>query len=416
MTEEELIKKLNSYADDPYFGAMTNEKLEAGWTKVASAIGANPKMEQVHYTWQDYAQYGVFLFRENMVRPMAVGFATLAVLLGGWTGMVGASFDAVPGDVLYPVKIANEKAQLSLAFSGERKVKLHAEFASRRLDEVVAISASDHPEKEEQVKVAMNNFTREVEAVSQQIEELKADDLEGAAELVMILDRKVEEYETVIEQSKGDIGEEVAVVEGVVENADTQVVEVLVENQEVNQEEESAEDLQKKFQKDYAEINQRLNLSVGRIASIEDILYEYYLEGEADYYSAVDQGEDILRQIKPELHDAMDVMAVGGYRGAFEKIAEIYDQLDQVETDLAAIEIEITTQISALAVEEENEAEAEGNDTRKGVTPEDNAVTGVSSDEIDLELTDEGEAVSDSELTPVSDTPETDASSVSELD
>jgi len=403
MTEEELIKKLNSYADDPYFGAMTNEKLEAGWSKVASVIGANLKMEKPSYTWQDYAQYGVFMFRENMVRPMAVGFATLAVLFGGWTGMVGASFDSVPGDVLYPVKIANERAQLSLAFSGERKVKLHTEFASRRLDEVVAISASDHPEKEEQVKMAMSSFTREVEAASQQINDLKENDLGSAAELVMILDRKVGEYETVIEQSKDDIGEEVIIVEETVDNADIQVVQVLVENQEANQEEKiSDEDLQKKFQKDYAEINQHLNLSVGRIAAIEDTLFNYYLEGESDYYLTVNEIESVLRDIKPTLQEAMNVMAAGGYRGAFDTVSEIYSQLDQVEKDLAVIEIEIIAQVSALLqIDEEVDLEEE---TIEEVTEE------VTEPEINLELTEDGEAISDSELTPVSDTPEIDAS------
>ena len=401
-TEKEVIALLEKYRDHPYLGAMSEEQIKVGKNRLMVAIGGDPNAAPRKYGFREYADYGVHLFRENMVRPMAVGFATLAVLLGGWTGMVGASFDAV-----YPVKIANEKAQLSLAFSGERKVKLHAEFASRRLDEVVAISTSDHPEKEEQVKVAMSNFTREVEAVSQQIEELKVDDLESAAELVMILDRKVEEYETVIEQSKDEIGEEVAVVEEVVENADTQVVEVLVENQEVNQEEESAEDLQKRFQKDYADINQRLNLSVGRIASIEDILYEYYLESEIEYNVAVNEIESVLRNIKPALHEAMNIMAVGGYRGAFDIVRDIYSQLGQVEIQLATIEIDITSQVSALmqveepVVEEPVEVEVEEL---------------VEEVEIDLELNEEGEAVSDNGLTPVSDTSETDASSVSELD
>ncbi len=411
MTEEELIKKLEDCADHPYFGAMTDEQLESGWSKVALAIGADPKMEQPNYTWKDYSQYGVYLFRENMVRPLAVGFASLAILLGGWTGMVGASFDSVPGDVLYPVKIANEKVQLSLAFSDEQKTKLHVEFASKRLDEVVIISSSDSSEKEEQVRIAMNSFTNEIETVNQKIEEMKVSDLEGAAELVKIVDTKVAEYEDVLEQSEVDFADaeltEIASAIEVVEEADTQVVEVMVENQEATQEEGDAEDLQKKFQRDWNEINNRTNLSVGRLASIEDILYEYYLEGEVEYYTTVSEAETALREVKPELHDAMNIMAAGGYRGAFDIIQEIFEVLDGVEDQIATMELEIIAQVSALSQEEETE-ELKNLGTEEPIEVETEA-----ENKIDLELTEEGSV----ELAPVAtkEAVETDASSDSEL-
>jgi hypothetical protein len=350
MTEQELIKKLEEYSEHPYFGAMSDDQMQATWSKVADKIGVNSEMDTQSYTWSDYAQYGVFLFRENMVRPLAVGFASMAVLLGGWTGMVGASFDSIPGDVLYPVKIANEKAQLSLAFSGERKVKLHAEFASRRLDEVVAINTSDHPEKDLQVKVAMDSFAKEVEAVNQRIDELKESDLEGAAELVMIMDRKVGEYEAVIEQTKDQFGQEMAVVEDAVDSADDQVLDVLVENQEANQEPQASEDLQQKFQQEYAEINQRVNLSVGRIASIEMTLDQADFESVQDYSVMIDQAETELNLIKPALHDAMNVLAAGGFRSAFDMTSDIFSRLEVVENALTETELEIISQINAPVV------------------------------------------------------------------
>ena len=390
MDVNEFIKLMEQHKDDPRLGAMTEEEIQAGKRKLLFAIGGNPNLPAPKYGFQEYAQYGMHLFRENMVRPLAIGFAALAVLLGGWTGMVGASFDSVPGDVLYPVKIANEKAQFSLAFSNERKAKLRVEFASNRLEEAVSLALSTEPEKESQVKGAIENFTREIEAVSQQIEELKESDLHTAAELAKIVESKVDEYEGVIEQNENELAEgektEMAVALEAVEDADSQVVDVMVENQEVNQGEEAAEDLQKKFQKNYTEINDRVNLSVGRLASIEDILLEYVLENEFDYSAQVNQAEATLKDIKPQLHNAMNILAVGGYRGAFDLVREIFSQLDQVELEIATIEIDITAQVSAIIQELNNETEV------KVVEP-----------------------IVDSELTSVSTGVEIDAGSVSEL-
>ncbi|MFH1315131.1 MAG: DUF5667 domain-containing protein [Candidatus Uhrbacteria bacterium] len=411
MDVNEFVKLMEKHKDDPRLGAMTEDEIQAGKRKLLFAIGGNPDMPAPKYGFQEYAQYGMYMFRENMVRPLAVGFAALAVLLGGWTGMVGASFDSVPGDVLYPVKIANEKAQFSLAFSNERKAKLRVEFASNRLDEAISLALSTEPEKETQVKGAIESFTREIEAVSQQIEDLKESDLQTAAELAKIVESKVDEYQDVIGKNESGLAEdektEMAAALVAVEDADLQVVDVMVENQEVNQEVTAGEDLQKKFQKNYVEINDRVNLSVGRLASIEDILLEYVLEGEYDYSLKVQQSETILKDIKPQLHEAMNILAVGGYRGAFDQVREIFSQLDQVELEIATIEIEITAQISAIIQElndqiEEVEAEV--------IEPEvENEVS-----QLNIELTEDG-TIADSELAPVSTDVEINASSVSEL-
>ncbi len=62
-------------------------------------------------------------------------FLLIALTMVTGSGLVAAA-DALPGELLYPVKLAYEKAQLSVTQSKTSDVNLHLEFAQRRLDEI----------------------------------------------------------------------------------------------------------------------------------------------------------------------------------------------------------------------------------------------------------------------------------------
>lgn len=72
----------------------------------------------------------------NIIRYAVSALVGLS-LIGGTAFASGGS---IPGDLLYPVKIAAEKVQLGLATSDESKVNLQAKFAQVRLDELKALS------------------------------------------------------------------------------------------------------------------------------------------------------------------------------------------------------------------------------------------------------------------------------------
>ena len=65
--------------------------------------------------------------------------ATLLIFLSS-AGMVYASSDAVPGDVLYPVKTATEQGQLFITYDEKARDGLYLRFAWRRLQELEALS------------------------------------------------------------------------------------------------------------------------------------------------------------------------------------------------------------------------------------------------------------------------------------
>ena len=68
-----------------------------------------------------------------LVRAAAV---LLVVLLGGWT-TITASSNALPGDLLYPIKLFTERAKFFLTINQEDKVELRIVFSAERLKEVL---------------------------------------------------------------------------------------------------------------------------------------------------------------------------------------------------------------------------------------------------------------------------------------
>jgi len=68
--------------------------------------------------------------------------AAITILVMAGAGTVYASQKALPGNFLYPIKLASENAQVGLAVSTEAKANLETEFAARRADELAKVSGS----------------------------------------------------------------------------------------------------------------------------------------------------------------------------------------------------------------------------------------------------------------------------------
>ncbi len=79
----------------------------------------------------------------GLPRTMPAGLAAMLViaLLSGLllTGMVTASASALPGDVLYPIKLSAEHVQVALTFNPTTRAELLAEQVERRISEAKAV-------------------------------------------------------------------------------------------------------------------------------------------------------------------------------------------------------------------------------------------------------------------------------------
>jgi hypothetical protein len=99
-------------------------------------------------------------------------FATLALiaLLGGGTS--AAAQNAMPGDLLYGVKIdVNEKVAGALNFTSETKVAFQAKLAGQRIDEAVKLASEGKLSDAWRTKLA-ENFKAHADAVERNLGEL----------------------------------------------------------------------------------------------------------------------------------------------------------------------------------------------------------------------------------------------------
>jgi hypothetical protein len=98
--------------------------------------------------------------QRSRYRRMGLAAATGAfVVVGGTTGIASASADALPGDLLYPVKRGVEQIDLALTTDPTERGRLELELADTRLEEVSLLLESDDPVAEALVAETLADFT-----------------------------------------------------------------------------------------------------------------------------------------------------------------------------------------------------------------------------------------------------------------
>jgi len=102
---------------------------------------------------------------------------------------VGAAFasqDALPGELLYPVKIVTEKIELAVTKDEIKKTELHLEFAGKRLDEVEQLIESDKDGT--QIDNALSSYQKELNESRKILEDTGA----KKPEIAVIVDQQTE--------------------------------------------------------------------------------------------------------------------------------------------------------------------------------------------------------------------------------
>ncbi len=143
--------------------------------------------------------FGIFMPVDAMAmtaRAVGVFVLALGTLFGG--GLVSAQVyrDAVPGGMSYTVKLAIERVQLALAPNDEYRVRLHTEFADRRMDEVARLA--EQPSRAHLVPQTLVAFGVEINALESGLETLRASDPKGVVETAKLMERKFAVYQNVL--------------------------------------------------------------------------------------------------------------------------------------------------------------------------------------------------------------------------
>ena len=130
-------------------------------TKKAAAIEPRPEFRararyQFHTALQEIASQKSRPFSIWRVRWTTV-LTTIIVMLLASGGMIAASSTSMPDEPLYPVKLAVEQLQLRLTFSSQGKASLYAEFADRRVTEIIHMAQEGNVSLAESVTQRLDN-------------------------------------------------------------------------------------------------------------------------------------------------------------------------------------------------------------------------------------------------------------------
>ncbi len=189
--------------------------------QVKNTMGRDGREERTFNPAMVWQFLDVFLPSKTVyyvVRPVAVVCLIIGLVTGGWVTTVSASYNSLPGDVLYSVKLATESVQTTLA-QKPKETKLRAEFAGRRAEEVKKIVKSNISKQEKKIKVteAVKHLQSDLEQVKGNLEEMKKPESSGqttsitqAVEVAKAVEQKTTEIQKSLDQTSAQLKTEAA--------------------------------------------------------------------------------------------------------------------------------------------------------------------------------------------------------------
>ena len=163
-----------------------------------------------------YTEKSIFSLNNLFVKRMAVSFTAIVFVLTGGLSASYASRSSLPGDTLYPVKIASEDVVLAIS-SGDRKAEIEIEQAGRRLEEAIEISKNPSDiHQGEKLKKLIVSFEEKVNRAQNGLMEIE--DNEKKAKIAKVINVQTEKYtevlavtsENLTDVVKNDVSETIA--------------------------------------------------------------------------------------------------------------------------------------------------------------------------------------------------------------
>ena len=140
-----------------------------------------------------------------VVRPTFIFVVCFSLGTAGWLTTVSASLESLPGDTLYPVKLATEHTQVAVveAMKGNAaSTELRLSFVTRRVDEVnkvIAAPAANAEARKVRVDQAVENLKTEVQTVSNKLSDVKQNNPESVVQVAAAIERKVDAIQQSLE-------------------------------------------------------------------------------------------------------------------------------------------------------------------------------------------------------------------------
>jgi hypothetical protein len=154
---------------------------------------------------KNFLVFPVFNF-SKIFRPAFAFAFSIIILISSLTtvGVISAAQNSLPGDMLYPIKTAIEKTQLSFTADRTNRTKLSIKFATQRLDEFTQLL--DKSESKADIQKTVKKFTEEIVAVREEINTLKEKNAEKAAEVAKLINAQTPIYEESLNKGTEKLG------------------------------------------------------------------------------------------------------------------------------------------------------------------------------------------------------------------
>ncbi len=149
---------------------------------------------------------------------MAWVFIAITALSLGGIGTVSASNDALPGDLLYPVKIASEDIQL-LFNDDKHDALLLLDFMDERLQEIETLTEDENIEG---IDLALESYQNHMEQITNLMTKLQPDDPVAGNALQTEIQNRLEEQAQRMLNINEDMGEQLQIREQIQDRIETQ--------------------------------------------------------------------------------------------------------------------------------------------------------------------------------------------------
>lgn len=151
-------------------------------------------------------------------RPVLVLLALFLIIASG-AGISFAAERALPGDILYPVKIkVNEEIRGLISITDEKKVQWLTEVAERRIEETETLAKQDRLDQETQEAIE-KNFEKRAEKIREKLETIdEKNNLDAAERVSQNLEDTLEKHREILERLSEEKAEAKEEIDSALEN------------------------------------------------------------------------------------------------------------------------------------------------------------------------------------------------------
>lgn len=356
---KDLFQQLKDLQNETNAGFVSSDSHLEGRQNLMQAIGSR---ETTNESWSTFSILDLahFIIGDFFAKP-AVAMTSIVLIAFGSITTVNASTNSLPGDPLYGLKVATERAQLQLA-NNERRATLHTEFAERRLQELLEIS-SNHPERHNLIHSTAEAYRKELSLISSRVDQDNGSSSISTSEITGRLNTLSD-----ILAEKADDEIKTSLTDATRQTSDNLVERAVTVHESRSQAEDQSSDyeitrreLQQIFTTRYNAINTRRTMLLGRITSLE--MHE-------DIDEVASTGE--LRAVKSEIAkvqnkitEAFNFAARHDYRTAFSTINQSNNYFIELEAQITEIETSLIEFLNPEPIIEEVVEDSEADTEEK---------------------------------------------------